>query len=539
MGKHPNTSNRQPSQRKKITGPNEEPNRENCSPSLQQHIANLEKNETHYRTLVNHIHLGIMVLDSELTILMANQAQARILDTSIDDLVGQKCYDMVCHRESMCEECPNRQVYLTGHPSTIEMDLTTASGKHRSILLRAYPDLDENGRDQGLVVVMEDVTEKKKLERQLIQAQKMEAIGTLAGGIAHDFNNILGAILGFTELGLMDLPEDDPVREYLQEILQASSRAKDLVAQIMAFSRQKPDERAPLQLTPIIKESLKLLRSSLPASIDIRQNIHAFIDVVESDPSDFQQVFMNLCTNAAQAMEDSGGTLSVELDNERLSQSEDDLPPGLYCKLVVSDTGIGIPPESMERIFDPYFTTRPPGSGSGLGLSVVHGIIKNHSGSIRIQAAADGGTTATILLPVNSQAAMQHPLEKNSLAGGRERIMLVDDEKALIEVGRILLERLGYRVQAMDSSTEALELFEEDPTAFDLIVTDRTMPRLSGLDLARRMLERQPDLPVIMCTGLSDRHFQEKCRQTGVRHIINKPVIFHELADVIRLTLDT
>ena len=309
MGKHPDTSDRQKSLQKEIIDTAEGSNREHCHAALQQRLTDLEKNETHYRTLVNHIHLGIMVLDSELTILMANQAQARILDIPVDDLVGQKCYDRVCHRESMCEDCPNRQVYLTGHPSTLEMDLTTASGKHRSILLRAYPDLDENGRDQGLVIVMEDVTEKKKLERQLIQAQKMEAIGTLAGGIAHDFNNILGAILGFTELGLMDLPDGDPVREYLQEILQASSRAKDLVAQIMAFSRQKPDERAPLQLTPIIKESLKLLRSSLPASIDIRQNIHAFIDVVESDPSDFQQVFMNLCTNAAQAMENSGGTL--------------------------------------------------------------------------------------------------------------------------------------------------------------------------------------------------------------------------------------
>ena len=390
-------------------------------------------------------------------------------------------------------------------------------------------------------VIYEDITEQRRLEDQLRQAQKMEAIGTLAGGIAHDFNNILGAIIGYTELTLEDVAENEKARRRLEKVLQSGLRARDLVSQILTFSRQTKKERRTIRVSPIIKEALKLLRATLPTTIQIHQHLETETDLIVGDPVQIHQVLMNLCTNAKHAMRKEGGTLELSL-TEAILQSEKSaalfhLDPGRFLKLTVSDTGHGIPHEITERIFDPYFTTKEKGEGTGLGLSVVHGIVTEHGGAIRVSSEVGKGTTFQIFLPLSEdQGVAQQKAEKPVLRGS-ENILLVDDEEFLTEIYGQILVTLGYQVVTKTSSTEALETFRMQPDSFDLVITDYTMPDMTGIQFAEALLKLRPDIPVILYSGFAEGISPEMAKSKGIKEMLSKPLSTYNLSAVLRKCL--
>jgi PAS domain S-box-containing protein len=406
-----------------------------------------------------------------------------------------------------------------------------------------------DGKVAGYVAVMRDMTERKRaekerdrLESQLRQAQKMEAIGTLAGGIAHDFNNILTAIIGYTELLLTEISPKIPAGHNLEQVLIAGMRAKELVSQILTFSRQSDQELKPANLTSVVKEALKLLRSSLPTTIEIKQEIAAHSGAAIINPTQVHQLLLNLCTNAAQAMEPDGGTLKVSLRKEDLARPRriygGQLRPGSYYRLTVNDTGKGMEQELLEKIFDPYFTTKEQGRGTGLGLSVVHGIVTAHQGGVNVASHPGAGTTFDIYLPAATEAPVEKTEANDPLPTGTERILFVDDEAVLTDVGKKTLSLLGYQVTVMNDSRDALRTFLDEPGAFDLIITDQTMPGITGMELAQRAMEARSDIPVILCTGYSNQVDQEQALKGGVRDFLMKPMVVHTLAQAVRRVLD-
>ena len=384
--------------------------------------------------------------------------------------------------------------------------------------------------------------ERSKLEAQLQQAQKMEAIGTLAGGIAHDFNNILGAIMGYTELCLLDAPEMSRLKTNLNQVLRATDRAKNLVRQILAFSRQSEQEEKPILLGPIVKEALKMLRASIPSTIEIRQNIGQEAGTILADPTQIHQVLMNLCTNAAHAMRETGGILEVILEDVDLvgdlAEKYPDMEPGGYERLTVRDTGHGMEQSLLKRIFDPYFTTKEKGVGTGLGLAAVHGIVKSFNGGIVVESAPEKGATFQVLLPRVDTKVVRAVEETDPLPTGSERVLLVDDEETLIQIGKAMLERLGYTVSARTSSVEALEVFEERPHDYDLVITDQTMPNMTGENLAKGLMQIRKDIPIILCTGYSELINEEKAKAAGIREFVMKPLVMRDLAETVRKVLD-
>ncbi|MEJ2698641.1 MAG: PAS domain S-box protein, partial [Desulfuromonadales bacterium] len=395
--------------------------------------------------------------------------------------------------------------------------------------------------------VVRDLTHEVQLERQLCQAQKMEAIATLAGGIAHDFNNILAAIITNTEMALDQVPEGEALREHLAIIMKAGFRARNLVRQILTLSCQGEHERQPIRLELIIGECLKLLRASLPTTIDIPHHRAEGLGVVMADPTQIHPVLMNLCTNAADAMREKGGTLDISLRNVDLPAhdpgGDPQLPAGRYLRLTVADTGHGMDRKTMERIFDPFFTTKGPGRGTGLGLSVVHGIIRNHGGGITFASTPEKGTTFHVYIPrIDGAEAASEEDASGPLPRGTERILFLDDEEDLVFSCQKMLEALGYQVVAGTNSLEALEVFRAQPERFDLVITDQTMPHLTGERLALEILGLRPDMPIILCTGLgaaSGGGITDKIARTiGIREVIRKPVERTEMARVIRRVLD-
>ncbi|MGO9375756.1 MAG: ATP-binding protein [Syntrophobacteraceae bacterium] len=385
--------------------------------------------------------------------------------------------------------------------------------------------------------------EKENLQAQLRQAHKMEAVGTLAGGIAHDFNNILTSIIGYTELSLTKISRADPALCCLEQVLNAGLRAKDLVKQILVFSRMKRyQERVHVEIGPVIKDALKLLRASLPTTIVIRQNIEIETSTALADPTEIHQVLVNLCTNAAHAMEETGGVLEVSLTEVAIVSETAGTPPGLnpghYLRLTVSDTGHGMDSATLEHIFDPYFTTKGVGKGSGLGLAVVHGILERHQGKIVVYSKPGEGTTFNVYLPkIESVAALKCEID-TLIPKGNERIIFVDDEEVLADLGQQMLEHLGYSVLRKTSSVEALELFMAQPEHFDLVVTDYTMPQMTGADLAKEVMRIRPDIPVILCTGFTERITEEKAKDMGIRAFLMKPLSLRDVAESVRNALD-
>lgn len=393
-----------------------------------------------------------------------------------------------------------------------------------------------------LVESKQSEEEKKNLQLQLQQAQKMEAIGTLAGGIAHDFNNILGAILGYAEMARDDCSSGSVDSKDLDQVIQAGHRAKDLVKQILAFSRQAEAQKIPLRPAEIVKESIKLLRSTIPATIAIQQDIDPGTSLILADPTQLHQIIMNLCANAYHAMEETGGTLAISLGNASLTQrdaiSVSNVQMGHFVQLSIRDSGSGIPLEIQERIFDPYFTTKETGKGTGMGLAIVHGIVKSYGGVITCHSEVGVGTVFKINLPSLSDQSLPENEKIELTPVGTERILLVDDEPMLAEMGKTMLERLGYTVTVRMNSLEALTTFKNQPDAFNLVITDQTMPGMTGIDLARRMLQIRPGLPIILCTGFSSIISEEKAKSAGIKGFALKPLGKKDIAALIRKVLD-
>ncbi|MFZ2631138.1 MAG: PAS domain S-box protein [Desulfosalsimonadaceae bacterium] len=394
----------------------------------------------------------------------------------------------------------------------------------------------------GILIRRQTEEEKTKIGNQLRQSQKMEAVGTLAGGIAHDFNNILTAVIGYTELALDDAGKGSLVEDNLHEVFKAAKRARDLVKQILAYARQTDNELKPTQVSIIVKEALKLLRSSLPSTIDIRQDIRSE-SLAMADPSQIHQIIMNLCTNAAHAMADSdSGTMAIALSDilleDKFLEQYPELQQGHYLKLAVSDTGIGMGPDILPSIFEPYFTTKEPGEGTGLGLAVIQGIVKSHGGEITVESAPGKGSVFTVYLPILKQRTGVAPAVSEPLPTGHERILLIDDESAIVNMQSKQLTKLGYSVTTRTSGIEALELFRNKPDAFDLVITDMTMPHMTGDKLAIELIKIRPDIPVILCSGYSRKISDEAAEKIGVTAFLLKPLILQKLAETVRRVLD-
>ena len=399
-------------------------------------------------------------------------------------------------------------------------------------------------QNENLEKMVEERTQTlAKYERQLQQVLKIQAIGTLAGGIAHDFNNILFPIVGYTELTMDEVPDDSVAHNNLEEVLKAAHRAKDLVQQILTFSRQSGQERKPVKVQLIIKEALQLLRASIPASIEIINKIDDDCHPVMGDATQIHQVIMNLCTNAYQAMQDKGGTLEVNLSEVYVGYEETakkiGMQPGKHLQLLVRDEGCGMDAVVLGRIFEPYYTTKEQGKGTGLGLSVIHGIVKNHRGDISVTSSPGKGTTFKVYLPITEDAEIATELEpSNGTVKGNERILLIDDEEQIVSMEQQMLENLGYEVTARTDSTEALKEFSQQPQNFDLVITDMTMPQMTGDELAQKLLNIKPDIPVILCTGFNEDITEEKALSMGIQKFVMKPVIKNDLATTIRTVLD-
>jgi PAS domain S-box-containing protein len=399
---------------------------------------------------------------------------------------------------------------------------------------------DDRGNTVKTYGVNQDITEFKQNEVRLQEAQKMESVGNLAGGIAHDFNNILFPIIGLSEMLMENFPTHGMEYENMQHILKAAERGSDLVQQILAFSRQSEHEMSPLRLQHILKEVLKLIRATIPANIEILQDIQRDCGLIMGDSTQLHQVVMNLMTNAYHAVEETDGKISVQLAEVRVDDSTGVAgKPGPYARLSVSDTGCGIDREFMDRIFEPYFTTKKKGKGTGLGLAVVYGIIREHGGDIKVHSEVGVGSTFHVYLPLmkktferKSDTKMERP------QGGRERILLVDDEEAIILLLKQVLNRLGYRVTSFVSSVEAFDSFRTDPDGFDLLFTDMAMPHMTGEDLVRKILTIREDIPVILCTGYSERISRKRAHEIGIKGFLNKPISKSEMARMVRKVLD-
>jgi signal transduction histidine kinase/CheY-like chemotaxis protein len=399
----------------------------------------------------------------------------------------------------------------------------------------------QNTNNGMLICFCRDITERKQMETHFLQSQKMEAIGTLAGGIAHDFNNILSVIIGYAELA-RDRNQKEDKEKYLQETLNGAKRAKNLVKQILTFSRQDDHEKKHLDIKILLKEAVKFLRASIPSTIEIDQQISAEECNIMADPTQMHQVIMNLCTNASHAMRETGGTLKIELANIELTKDDlshhRELKPGHYVKLTVSDTGYGIDPAIVQRVFEPFFTTKSVDEGTGLGLSVVYGIAKSHGGVINVYSEQGQGAAFNVYLPRIIQSETILVDTDKPVIGGMERILFVDDEPALVDMGTRTLFSLGYYVTSATSSKEALDLFSTEPQRFDLVITDMTLPKMTGIDLSREILKIRPDIPIILCSGFNEPETEEKANTLGIKAYLTKPLTKRELAGVMREVLD-
>ena len=422
-----------------------------------------------------------------------------------------------------------------------EGEVQTLAGEKKSIFLKMIINKERDDSIRAVLATI-DITDRNQMEARLRQAQKMESIGNLAGGIAHDFNNLLFPIMGMSEMLLGDLPEDSPEHDNANEIFLAGKRASDLVKQILTFSRQSEYKMAPVRVQDLLKEVLKLCRSTIPSNIEIHENIQQNCGLIMADPTQIHQVVMNLITNAFHAVEDRNGAISIELKETAINGNEIPdslLPPGPYIRFSVSDNGIGIPRKTIHKIFEPYFTTKKTGEGTGLGLSVVYGIVKKHQGEIKVYSEEGKGTTFTVYLPLlkkNAGSVAADHVPEN--ASGTETILLVDDEVSIAKLEGRILSRLGYQVTVKTSSEDALNAFRSDPDMFDLVISDMTMPGMTGDRLSKEILALRPDVPIIICTGFSKKISKEQAESMGIKGFLMKPVLLSDLARMVRHVLD-
>lgn len=508
--------------------------------------AALKESEERFRRLATHARDIIFRISLP-------DCKCEFISPAIKDVTGYTAEELNDDFFKLLEKCIRKtwlknfyiewQNVISGNPSPVlEYPIINKAGEEKWLYHRNFIIYDKDNEPIALEGIITDLTERKNLEQQLRKAQKMEAIGTLAGGIAHDFNNILSAIIGNTELIRMLISEEDPLQSKTENILKASHRARDLIMQILAFSRQSEKELGPLRITNIVKETIKLLEASLPKTIEIRKDITKKNLTVMADPTQIHQIVMNLCTNAHHAMLETGGTLYISVKEESITSSINDpkkTKTGKWVRLDVSDTGSGIGNEIIDKIFDPYFTTKEKSQGTGLGLSVVHGIVTSLDGFIQVESNTVKGTTFSIFLPLMDRDEDEGRAENNGIIPelGKERILLVDDEPMILQANDEILKKLGYDVVSTENPEFALSMFENDPYAFDLVLTDMTMPKLTGENLARKVMAIRPDIPVILTTGYSELISPEKARGIGIKDFLMKPLTIDLLSSSIRRIL--
>ncbi len=508
----------------------------------------LIESEKQFQDLFNSITDLIYTQDLQGHFITVNPATHRIFGYDKDDFLGRKIAEFME---------PDRQSGLT----TRYLDVIRQQGHHEGkgcyltktgekIYLEYKSSLVKPDDGEPYISGMaRDVTEKiisekkvKNLQEQVAQSQKMEAIGTLAGGIAHDFNNILFPIMGHTQMLMKDVDENSSIKTSLDKIYAGAIRASDLVRQILTFSRQESNQLKPMKIQPVIKEVLKLIRSTIPTTIEIKSDIQADCNSIKADPTQIHQIIMNLTTNAYHAMEEIGGELNVNLKQVELSESDivsSDMVSGKYACLTITDTGNGMDKELTQKIFDPFFTTKERGKGTGMGLSVVHGIVTGMQGKIMVDSEPGKGTKFHVYMPIAKTIEKQQRTNtEESIQGGTEHIFLVDDEKDIIEMEKEVLERLGYKVTSCSSSLETLEIFRAAPDRFDLVITDMQMPNMSGDKLSAELTKICPDIPILLCTGFSNIMSEEKATSLGINGFLLKPIVMKDLSRKIRDVLD-
>jgi len=499
----------------------------------------LLKSERRYRTLFEDSIDAIVITSREGKLLDVNQAALDLLGYTKVEIMGMNFRELYVDPSN--GKRFQQHIDQKGFVANFEVKLRKKDGTELDSLFTVSTKRADDGSIVGYQGFIRDITDQKKLEAQFLQAQKMEAIGTLAGGIAHDFNNILMAMLGHCDLAKTKLAEDSEAIDNLNRIKNAGDRATRLIQQILAFGRMGEQERIALSLTPLIKEALKFLKSTIPTSIEIRDYIEADPGIIEADATQIHQIVMNLCTNAEHAMREEGGTLDVklirvEVDRQTALQHHE-LHTGPHVRLMVSDTGCGMDLETLEHIFDPYFTTKEVGEGTGLGLSVVHGIVETHNGAITVESERGKGTTFHVYFPVIEKEEKIQEEDEGPLPTGNERILFVDDEEMIVDIAKEMLGKLGYDIVTEKSSVEALELFRADPDRFDLVITDMTMPKMTGDQLARELMKVRPDIPIILCTGFNPKISEEKSKELGIKAFAMKPLVGRDMANTIRKAL--
>jgi len=499
----------------------------------------LRESEERNRQILHSSIDGFWRVDSQARLIEVNDAYCHMSGYSREELLTMAVRDLEAVETAEAIIARTKRIIKNGSDR-----FTTSHRRKDGRIFEVEASIQYRSSKDGeeFVVFLRDVTEKRYLESQLRQAQKLEAIGTLAGGIAHDFNNILGAIVGYSEMIRDDFPPGSPSIHDINQVIKASHRAKDLVKQILAFSRQVEDQKIPILPAMIVKEAITLLRSSLPVTITIEQDIDPDAGSVLAEPTQLHQIVMNLCTNAFHAMEVKGGTLTITLQKIILSHddlaTDPDLQPGRFVKLSIKDTGEGIPLEIRERIFDPFFTTKEVGKGTGLGLSMVYSIVKSSGGSITCDSRIGEGTEFRIILPALEGQIVQDKESTELPPHGKEHILFIDDEEMLAELGQTMLQRLGYHVTTRENSFDALKTFQDQPDTFDLVITDQTMPGLTGVDLARRILQIRPHMPIILCTGYSSQISEETAKAAGIKGFAFKPITIKDIGELIRKILD-
>jgi PAS domain S-box-containing protein len=502
----------------------------------------LRESEIKFRYLYNLIPQPILLTDLNGKLIDVNEKFCNFMQCQRSDVIGKNIVDFgfpIEDRQRFTELLTS-----TGEVTDLEISATLKDGQPVQLVI--YSTLIQLKGQFLAISVYHDITTQRKLETQLIQSQKMEAIGTLAGGIAHDFNNILSAILGYIELSKINVDPDSKIFQYLDEMFKASNRAIELVRQILSFSRQTEQKKKPINLETIISDVVRLLKATLPVSIEIAVNISENSGLTMANPGQIQQVLMNLATNAVQSMTGKRGTLTISLDAEHITQIEVlrslNLNPGHYLKLTVSDTGHGISHENRKRIFDPYYTTKDKGIGTGLGLAVALGIIQKHGGAITFSSEIGKGTDFYVYLPVIEKSFWGENRKKEKgnklLPVGDERVLLVDDEETILHTGKEMLEYLGYSVTTCNKSVDALAVFKKDPDAFDLVISDMSMPEMNGDRLAAELIDIRPDILILLCTGYNPRIDENLAQKIGVKAFVFKPLTFRQLAVTVRNILD-